>query len=279
MKKIFAIIVATTLLGACSGGGKYPLDTVPQKPDTGSTTEPDKPEPGPDKPGPGTDPTGDETPISKAFKEDFTERTPASNVVLSQRLTDFRYFSGFPSLSEKNTRILLLRLDPTDAAGPDNGPKLTAAERCFYGSYSARVRLPNTLAVQKNLDASASLGIYDKDESNAAQEISASIKLSDPSTLLCRSQGVEHIAKPSSSSWSASSAFRVIGFDWHKDKVVWWVMEADSKTTIYETSTSGEIPAKPAWLRFTFCHNSSAGAPLYPYELELDWISFEPSDN
>ena len=96
--------------------------------------------------------------LAAQFKEDFSEKSsgflrfaPKSNG------DDFRYYSGHPSLSENNTKIMMMRVDPTDGEGWGKGPQVTTKDYTFYGSYSSRMRVPNTKKAQKNLGALAGL--------------------------------------------------------------------------------------------------------------------------
>ena len=62
--------------------------------------------------------------------------------------------------------------------------------------------------------------------------------------------------------------------DWTKDKVSWWIQASSSgKSSIYERTEN--IPSEPLKLEFRLYHGQGK-APLYPYELEIDWIKYTP---
>lgn len=268
-KDLLFILLGMLAATSCVDSGKYPLDPPIHKQEPAP-----EPEPGPD-PTPVPVPEPEFGPMAQAFKEDFASKTPEF-FVLDRHESDFRYFSGFPSIIEKNSTILLLRLDKKDKAGAWNGSRLENSDYCTYGSYGMRLRVPDTKAAQSSLNASAVLGIYDEDNDNGLRNISIEIKLSEPGNLYLKSQNTE--TKVSPSGFNAATAFRTVGFDWEKEKIVWWVMSGSTKTTIHETAVADDIPTTPAHLRFGFHHLTDAGAPKYPYELELDWISYEPTE-
>ena len=89
-----------------------------------------------------------------AFKEDFSEGS-SEYFDFNYRPSgeDFRYFSGFPSLSEEGTSVMLYRMDPADPAGAGRGPEIISKDYTFYGSYSARIKIPDPREIQPNVGA------------------------------------------------------------------------------------------------------------------------------
>ena len=116
-----------------------------------------------------------------AFTENFSGRTseyfdynyrPAGD--------DFRYYSGFPSLSEENSTIMMYRIDPNDPAGAGRGPEIISKDYTFYGSYSARIKVPKAKDVQPNIGAVVGYFTYNIDREFGQSEIDFEWLLADP---------------------------------------------------------------------------------------------------
>lgn len=88
--------------------------------------------------------------------------------------------------------------------------------------------------------------------------------------------------------FDASSQFYTYGFDWHPEHLRWWMIHPVSADTLtlwnYHGSEVG-IPQTPSYYRLNFWHTdewsvetnpNSLEKPLQPYELEIDWMSYEP---
>jgi beta-glucanase (GH16 family) len=88
--------------------------------------------------------------------------------------------------------------------------------------------------------------------------------------------------------YDASSAFYTYGFDWFPDRITWWMIDpATNKKIIlwdYQGSLVG-IPQNATYYRMNFWHTDawsvqtnplSIEKPLQPYELEVDWMSYDP---
>lgn len=331
---LIPLIIAMLLAVGC--GEKYP-DPAPAPPPP--PIQPDENNPG--------DNTGEdelEVPFKDVilygkFKEDFSEKssgllrfTPKANG------DDFRYYSGHPSLSAANTDVMMMRIDPTDGEGLGKGSEVTTKDYTFYGSYSAKARVPDTRKAQKNLGAAAGLYAYDTDEKFGHSEIDFELRVSDPTkvylaawtgkqgslnrisrtidlakgTILDCSYGTgttekgklsDAQNKPSSitaiSDFDASKRFYIYGFDWYPDRITWWIKlnENSEKVTLWDyeptelfqgTYSPAGIPVLPVHDSFCFWHSktrlaeglkSATEAPKYPFELEIDWMSYEPYDD
>ena len=241
-------------------------------------TEP-KPHTDPDPPS-GTDPKDVE--ILQAFTQDFkTADTAPMELSVRQSSPDFRYFPGFPSLSENDTDILLLRLDPADKAS--ECPCLTASGHTFYGSYSIRVKTPDLSRVKKTTDAQFEFRLAGDDPGAGVSGIGMKWSLSDPSkitlTTLCgsrESQSGNSVAVPVPSGCNPSAKFLLCGWDWTPEYVRWWVQDSGTgeRKVLLEITGSGEVPALPGILGIEVSH--TADAPEYPFETEIDRISYEP---
>jgi beta-glucanase (GH16 family) len=88
--------------------------------------------------------------------------------------------------------------------------------------------------------------------------------------------------------YDASKHFYTYGFDWKADEMRWWMIHPTSSDTLdlwhYSGSTTG-IPQHPSKYRMKFWHTdnwsvetnpNSIEKPKEPYELEVDWMSYQP---
>lgn len=88
--------------------------------------------------------------------------------------------------------------------------------------------------------------------------------------------------------YDASAKFYTYGFDWYADRIRWWMIHPSSGEKIvlwdYQGSTRG-IPQHPTLYRMNFWHTNAwpvetnahaIEKPLQPYELEVDWMGYEP---
>lgn len=226
---------------------------------------------------PGEDSTDVEIPFKDVvlygeFKEDFSET--ASFLRFAPKINggeDFRYFSAHPSLSATNTKVMMMRIDPADGEGWGKGPQVITKDYTFYGSYSARMRIPDIRKAQKNIGAAAGLYVHDVDEKFGHSEIDFELRISDPSivylsawtgtgkdlnrisrtinlakgTILDCSYGTGTAEKGkltddqsnpqkinAISGFDASKQFYIYGFDWYPDRLVWWIQENEKAERI-----------------------------------------------
>lgn len=250
-----------------------------------------KEEPGPG-PGPGPDPLPDPEPQDKevtllaAFQEDFSSQTSDWFTFTKHTAgSDFRYFPGFPSLSESGNSILMLRLDPADPAG--QGAWVQSTAFVHFGSFAVRMRLPGITAVQSRLSATAQLVLTDDDPDFGLDEIALGVRLAEPRKVYTgiarREAGASGEPasygasfEPGIANFNANAKFYVYGIDWSAEKIVWWVKATPSAAKTILAETTENVPQQP--LRLGFRYQSTAGqAALYPYELEIDWMYYQPS--
>lgn len=282
MKKLILISAVSLLTVACIKS--EPSWKVDWKDPEYGQEEQKKPKPQPEEPDEPdiTDTTDVE--LTGTFTQEFDIVSPEHfRFRMLDGREDFRYFSAFPSLSERSTDILLLRLDPKDASGIVNGPRLTFDTHSFYGSYSIRVKMPDLSRFKSKTDACFDFGVGDADGGNAVIKISW--KLSDPSKLtLSAIAGTAenpvnttldvNPSKTLGKDFNASSAFHTYGFDWTEDGVQWWVMNPSTKarTVIGSTNVPTASPRVPVLISAGAWHSSAS--PKYPFEIEIDSISF-----
>ena len=97
--------------------------------------------------------------------------------------------------------------------------------------------------------------------------------------------------------YNAAARFYTYGFDWHPDRLVWWIINPDTheKVILWDYSNPTTLfPGQPASVgiphnhtryRLNFWHTNnwpvqtnpnSIEKPRYAYELEIDWMAYTP---
>ena len=97
--------------------------------------------------------------------------------------------------------------------------------------------------------------------------------------------------------YDASKRFYTYGFDWHPDRLTWWLVHPTTNEKIilwdYQPESSAlngvegfdGIPKSPTTYLLNYWHTNnwpvdtnpkSIEAPAYPYALEIDWMKYEP---
>lgn len=269
MKPIHIPFLAALFLAAACGEEYTPLPPAPPPPPLPPVEE---------VPGDGEGDGGQETPdpeipfkdviLYPEFKEDFSETS--SFLRFSAKANggeDFRYYSAHPSLSTTNTKVMMMRIDPADAEGMGKGPEVITKDYTFYGSYAARLRVPDIRKAQKNIGAAAGLYVYDTDEKYGRSEIGIELRIADPTKVYLYattgkdgepntiSRTVDLAAgtvtdcsyitkggtptaladtqnKPATitavKDFDASKKLYIYGFDWSPDKITWWFRENEN---------------------------------------------------
>lgn len=246
--------------------------------------EEEKPDPKPEKP------SYKDVTLHDAFAESFSEKTSSIFECTYKEGLDLRYYPAFPSWNERNTTLMMMRVDPSDPTGLSQAPKIITKEHTFYGSYSIRMRLPNIKAVQPNIGLNAVFTLNELDEVNGYSTIEMMWKMANPNIIYMSSASNTNRSNDTTtdpvSNFKPSGAYYTYGFDWHADKVVWWILVSGEKKTIKEETEI--VPCFPSTLQFLLYHsknnpvegNSNATqAPNFPYEFEIDAIKYEPYEN
>jgi len=199
-----------------------------------------------------------------------------------------------------------------------------------FGSYSARLKVPDVRTVQPNTGAVVGYFTYYMDSVYGLSEIDMEWLVADPSIIyigtwtgfhgkLHRIGRTVNLAKrtiyntifkvgykgvPTNltgeqnqpetieaiDNYDASSRFYTYGFDWYPDRLTWWMINPETGKKMilwdYHGSRRG-IPQHPSYYRMHFWHTSdwpvetnpnSIEKPLHPYELEVEWMKYEPFD-
>lgn len=243
----------------------------------------------------------------------------------------FKWQSGVASKKEPGSKVLLLKIDPADSAGAGRGPEIISNDFTYFGRYSARLKVPHVKDVQPNVGAVVGYFTYYMDSVYGLSEIDFEWLIADPSIIyigtwtgysptLKRIGRTINLAKgiiyntiykkgyqgePTAltgaqnqpetieaiPSYDASSQFYTYGFDWHPDRLTWWMLSpANGKKIIlwdYQGSQRG-IPQHQSYYRMNFWHTNNWGVetnlnaieqPLHPYELEVDQMLYDPFKN
>lgn len=271
----------------------------------------------------------------KEFTEQFGEAEPA-HFTLShynhQPDNDMRYTPAIPSLTEKGTDVMLLRIDPDDPAGAGKGPELISKNFTHYGTYSARLRIPAAARVQPNVGAVVGYFTYNMEREAGLSEIDWEWLIADPhlvyiGTWTGTNDCLQRIGRtidlskgtilntvyrsprdgnknhplsgeqcqpemvPAIEGYDASARFYTYGFDWLPNRLTWWILHPETGERIVlwdyrgETPDFSGIPSNRTRYRLNFWHTNnwpvdtnpaSIERPLYPYEVEVDWMKYTP---
>ena len=114
-----------------------------------------------------------------AFKEDFDAAKPQYFSGGSAP----RLFFGVPSLTEKGTTVMLERIQPTDPAGAGKGPEISSTKRTHFGTYSARLRVPDVKKAQPNVGAVVGYFTYRFTQGFGLSEIDFEWLIADPTLI------------------------------------------------------------------------------------------------
>lgn len=240
----------------------------------------------------------------------------------------FKWKMGVNSQAEPGTKILSFKIDPNDSAGAGRGPEIISNDFTHFGTYSARLKVPDVRDIQPNAGAVVGYFTYHVDSIPGLSEIDFEWLIADPTIIyigtwtgqngqLKRIGRTINMAKgiiyntvykegykgpgtpltgiqnqpetiPAIEGYDASLKFYTYGFDWYPDRLRWWLIHPDTGEKIvlwdYQGSQTG-IPQNHTHYRMNFWHTkewsvetnaNSVEKPLHPYELEVDWMSYEP---
>ena len=243
---------------------------------------------------------------------------------------DFTWEIGADSPTEPGTKILSFKIDPDEVAGAGKGPEVISNKLTYYGTYSARLKVPDARKIQPNVGAVVGYFTYRVDNEHGLSEIDYEWLIADPEIIYVgtwtgsrgnlkrigrtinmaegiiyetssreqdgsnrrtltgkqsQPESIEPIGK-----FDASLKFYTYGFDWYPNRIRWWMIHPTTFETIvlwdYEGSDVG-IPTSSTYYRMNFWHTNnwavetnpnSLEKPIYPFELEVDWMSYKPMD-
>ncbi|HAM10562.1 MAG: beta-glucanase/beta-glucan synthetase [Bacteroidetes bacterium GWE2_41_25] len=242
--------------------------------------------------------------------------------------TDLRYEFASESKSEQGTTILKFMIDPDDPAGAGKGPEIVSKNFTHFGTYAARIKVPDVSKIQPNVGAVVGYFTYHMDSDPGLSEIDYEWLIADPEiiyigtwtgprgklerigrtlnlatgTIYSTSYRAGHEGEriklegaqnqpetvPAIEGYNAAKQFYTYGFDWYPNRLRWWIIHPRTADTVilwdYQGSQLG-IPQNHTKYRLNFWHTNnwpvqtnpnSIEKPLDKYELEIDWMSYEP---
>src|SRR5579872_2113254 len=226
------------------------------------------------------------SPLAPAFTEDFNDSSLHHFFYGSTGIRDaFKYQVGAPSSIEPGTRILAFRIDPADSAGAGRGPEIISSAFTHFGSYSARIKIPDVRDVQPNAGAVVGYFTYHMDSIGGLSEIDIEWLVADPAIVyigtwtghkgrlqrigrtINLAKGIVYntIAKigyagvpdnltglqnvpatvPAIPGFDASARFYEYGFDWYPDRLCWWIVDPASGKKIVLWDYRGSLLGIP----------------------------------
>lgn len=236
---------------------------------------------------------------------------------------------GRDSSTEPGTDILSLTLDPEHPEGAGRGPEIATEQFTHFGTYSTRLKVPDPREIQPDVGAVVGYFTYNMDDDRGLSEIDFEWLIADPEVIyigtwtgprgnlrrvgrtINLAEGIiygtsfreghegERIDlvgeqnQPESidpiEGFDASSQFHTYGFDWHPDRVRYWMIHPETADTLvlwdYRDENLRGIPQHESLYRMNFWHTNewavqtnpnSTERPIQPFELEVDWMSYEP---
>jgi hypothetical protein len=267
----------------------------------------------------------------KSFREDFDDASLKNFKYASTgNRADFTHTFGLGSSTEPGTHVLSFKIDPSDPPGAGRGPEIISKEFTHFGTYSARLRVPDARREQPNVGAVIGYFTYNMDDSLGLSEIDVEWLIADPSIIYVGTwtgprgalqrigrtinlangtiyettyrQGHQGTRYPLTGmqnqpetieaidGYDASTQFHTYGFDWHPDRLRWWMLHPVTADTVvlwdYRGSQRG-IPQNESLYRLNFWHTNewsvvtnpnSLEKPMKPYELQVDWMKYDASE-
>lgn len=264
----------------------------------------------------------------KSFREDFDGSSlKYFSYASGGNQAAFTRTFGVQSSKEPGTNVLSFKIDPNDPPGAGRGPEIISNDFTRYGTYSARLRVPNVRSEQPNVGAVVGYFTYHMDSIMGLSEIDFEWLIADPSIIYVGTWtgpdgALKHIGRTINladgtiygtnyreghqgerqpltglqnqpekieaiKNYDASSQFYTYGFDWHSDRLRWWMLHPITSDTVvlwdYRGSQRG-IPLNESKYRLNFWHTNewsvvtnpkSVEKPLKPYELEVDWMRYD----
>jgi beta-glucanase (GH16 family) len=226
----------------------------------------------------------------------------------------FKWKSGVTSKTEPGSKVLLFKIDPADSAGAGRGPEIISDHFTSFGTYSARLKVPDVKSVQPNIGAVVGYFTYFMDSVYGLSEIDFEWLVADPSVIyigtwtgnkgqLKRIGRTINLAKgiidntiykegykgeptpltgaqnqpetiAAIDNYDASSKFYTYGFDWYPDRLIHPVTAKKIILWDYHGSQRG-IPQHPSYYRINFWHTNEWGTETNPDAVEKPLHAYE----
>lgn len=217
----------------------------------------------------------------EAFQENFSEKkSEFFRYGSTGRKAGFKWKSGKNSSETEDSRILSFKLNPKEEAGPGKGPEIISQKFTHFGSYSARLKVPDPREIQPNVGAVVGYFTYHNDPKLGLSEIDFEWLLADPEVIymgtwtgesgklrrvgrtINLAKGIiytteereDHLKERMQLSgadnlpeklepiegFNASAQFHTYGFDWYSDRIRWWMLHPTTADTVVLWDYKGE---------------------------------------
>ena len=211
--------------------------------------------------------------IRQPFTEDFnTPELKNFEFHSSGNSADFTHSYGVSSPDDPGTKILSFKIDPDDSAGAGRGPEIVSKGYTSFGTYAARIKIPDVKNVQPNVGVVVGYFTYNMDREKGLSEIDCEWLIADPEIIYIgtwtgprgslrrigrsinlakgiiygtttrighageRSMLTGEQAQPDSippiPGFDASKQFYTYGFDWYPDRLRWWMIHPETADTL-----------------------------------------------
>ncbi len=121
--------------------------------------------------------------MSEGIEEHFGKGAPEQFVLTHwgrKAEEDSRYKLEGMSSVEEGTRVMKLCIAPEDPAGAGKGPEIVSKEYTHFGTYSARIKVPDVREVQPNVGAVVGYFTYNMEREAGLSEIDWEWLIADP---------------------------------------------------------------------------------------------------
>lgn len=238
----------------------------------------------------------------------------------------WKWNSGKTSSETADSKVLSFKIHPKEEAGAGKGPEIISRKFTHFGSYSARLKVPDPREIQPNVGAVVGYFTYHMDKEKGLSEIDFEWLLADPEVVYMgtwtgesgklkrvgrtinlakgiiyateyREDHTKTREKLTGSSqnfpelieaiegFDASAQFHTYGFDWHPDRIRWWMLHPTTADTVVLWDYQGErgIPQHLSKYRMNFWHTNNWSVETNPkslekpkerFELEVDWLGY-----
>jgi hypothetical protein len=211
------------------------------------------------------------------FHEPFTEDFNSTDLKNFEFHTtgngaEFTRTFGKELPDQTGTKVLSFKIDPDDSAGAGRGPEIVSKKYTSFGTYAARIKIPDVKSVQPNAGVVVGYFTYKMDRDKGLSEIDCEWLIADPEIIyigtwtgprdsLRRIGRTINLAKgiiyntttrighngerspltgeqdlpdsiPPIPGYDASSQFYTYGFDWYPDRLRWWMIHPETADTL-----------------------------------------------
>ncbi|TKK66034.1 glycoside hydrolase family 16 protein [Ilyomonas limi] len=206
--------------------------------------------------------------LSGAFTEDFSDSILHNfRYGSTGNKAPFKWTSGVKGI-EPGSNVLLFKIDPADSAGAGRGPEIISNNFTHFGTYTARLKVPDVKAIQPNTGAVVGYFTYYMDSVYGLSEIDFEWLVADPSIVYIGTwtgyegqlkrigrtinlakgivyntvyreghtgentplTGAQNVPETIAAidGYDASAQFYTYGFDWFSNRLRWWMIHPET---------------------------------------------------